>query len=73
MSVMQKENKTFDSPKEVVHRIVELLEETGNVARLNNDAVKDMLAPEQFARFEKLSLSVCYDLLEASDFDNELI
>ena len=69
---MQRKIETFETPKETVHRLVEMLEATGNIARVNTDTAKAQLTPEQFARFEKLTLSVCYVLLDASDFDNEL-
>jgi len=71
ITVMQG-NQRFETPKEVIHKIVEMLEATGNVARVNTDTARASMTPDQFARYEKLSLSVCYVLLEASDFDNEL-
>ncbi len=67
------ENNQSESPKEAIHKIVEMLESTANVARNSHEAVKASLEPEQIAKYEHLSLSLCFALLEASELDNVVL
>jgi len=56
--------------KEAIHKMVEMLEATANIARSSHEAAKASLSQEQIARYEHLSLSVCFALLEASELDS---
>ena len=65
----------MDSKEEVknaVHSLVEMLEEAANVARRNYDAANVSLDEEAVKKYENLSMSICFDLLKASELDNEL-
>lgn len=65
----------MDSKEEVknaVHSLVEMLEEAANVARRNYDAAKVSLNEDAVKKYENLSMSICFDLLKASELDNEL-
>lgn len=65
----------MDSKEEVknaVHNLVEMLEEAANVARRNYYAAKVSLNEDAVKKYENLSMSICFDLLKASELDNEL-
>lgn len=62
--------QSSESVKESVHKTVEMMEATANIARSSYENAKASLTPEQLAKYEHLSLSVCFALLEASELDS---
>jgi hypothetical protein len=52
--------------------LVDTLEKAANITRNIHAQAKASLDDAALRRFESLSLSVCYDLLEASDIDGSL-
>ena len=55
-----------------VHRAVETLEDAANILRECYEDAKGLLTKEELEEFEKLSLSVCFDVLRASRLDNQI-
>lgn len=66
------QNEKLESVKSAVHSLVEELEEAANVARRNYDDAKACLDDEAAKKYENLSMSICFDLLKASELDNML-
>lgn len=58
--------------KQNVHELVVLLEKAANIARENHEAAKQLLKEEALKKYENLSLTVCFDLLKASELDDEI-
>ncbi len=52
--------------------LVDALEKAANIMRKNHALAKASLDDAKLRRYESLSLSVCFDLLEASDIDGSL-
>lgn len=55
-----------------IDELVTALETAANITRSLHAEARETLSADALHRFESLSLSVCYDLLEASDFDGSL-
>ncbi len=66
----QKEKE--ENVKNAVHTLVEKLEEAANIARRNYDDAKACLDEEAAKKYENLSMSICFDLLKASELDDTL-
>lgn len=62
----------LENVKKAVHELVEQLEEAANVARRNYDDAKACLDEVSAKRYENLSMSICFDLLKASELDSSL-
>lgn len=66
------QNEKLESVKSAVHGLVEDLEKAANVVRHNYDDAKACLDEETAKKYENLSMSICFDLLKASELDNLL-
>jgi len=62
----------LENVKKAVHNLVEQLEKAANVARQNYDDAKASLDEASAKKYENLSMSICFDLLKASELDSLL-
>lgn len=66
------DEQKLENVKKAVHELVEQLEEAANVARRNYDDAKACLDEVSLRKYENLSMSICFDLLKASELDSSL-
>lgn len=65
-------NEKEENVKKAVHSLVEMLEEAANVARRSYDDANACLDEASAKKYENMSMSICFDLLKASELDSSL-